>query len=87
MTLKDLYKLQKLSLSLKELKRAGEPVPRQRLESDIMKARLQFILDFSDIFIPLAALGYVNKGIGAGGGIIASIIGLYLVWQKNMPSK
>ncbi|XP_780011.1 peroxisomal membrane protein 11A [Strongylocentrotus purpuratus] len=87
LTIKDLYKLQKLSLSLKELKRAGEPVPRQRLESDITKARLQFILDFSDVFIPLAALGYVNKGVGAGGGIIASVIGLYLVWQKTVPCK
>nr|XP_054751985.1 peroxisomal membrane protein 11A-like [Lytechinus pictus]XP_054751986.1 peroxisomal membrane protein 11A-like [Lytechinus pictus] len=87
LTLRDLYKLQKLSLSLKELKRAGEPVPRQRLESDITKARLQFVLDFSDVFIPLAALGYVNKGVGSAGGVIASVIGLYLVWQKNVPCK
>ncbi|XP_072173543.1 peroxisomal membrane protein 11A-like [Diadema setosum] len=87
LTLRDLYKLQKLSLSLKELKRAGEPVPRQRLESDISKARLQFVLDFCDVFIPLAALGYVNKGVGASGGVIASLIGLYLTWQKYVPKK
>ncbi|XP_071826200.1 peroxisomal membrane protein 11B-like [Apostichopus japonicus] len=84
---RDLYKLQQLIIQAEELKQSGNSSHRGNLPGDMQKVKLQLAVDLCDILIPLASLGYINKGLGAAGGVTSSLIGGYLVWEKNIGSK
>lgn len=74
-------------MQAEELKQSGNSSHRGNLPGDMQKVKLQLAVDLCDILIPLASLGYINKGLGAAGGVTSSLIGGYLVWEKNIGSK
>ncbi|KAJ8035799.1 hypothetical protein HOLleu_19582 [Holothuria leucospilota] len=87
LAVRDMYKLQQLLHHYQELKRAGDPIPGTHLQEEIRKTKLQLVIDLCDITIPLSSLGYTSKGLGAAGGVVSSVVGGYLVWQKNVGQK
>ena len=46
--------------------------------------KLSFWRDFCDLFIPLSALQYASPGLGAFCGVVSSLIGFQLEWEKHV---
>ncbi|XP_033105707.1 peroxisomal membrane protein 11A-like [Anneissia japonica] len=84
LALRDLRKISLLTAQAKRLKSDGEKGEKIALKAEIEKARLEFLIDFSDAFIPLSALDFCSKGIGALGGVVASVAGGYIAYEKNV---
>ncbi|KAK7480976.1 hypothetical protein BaRGS_00027791 [Batillaria attramentaria] len=54
------------------------------LKTEMHIHRLSFWRDFCDLFIPLSSLQYVNPGLGAFCGLLSSVIGFQLEWEKHI---
>ncbi|XP_071789084.1 peroxisomal membrane protein 11B-like [Asterias amurensis] len=89
LTLNDLRKIQLLTRQAEALKREGLMKSNQgvELKRDMHKARLGLMVNLSDVWIPVSVLGYVSKGLGSMGGVIASVTAIHLVWNKNVHGK
>lgn len=85
---RDLYQLQQLIIQSEERKKSGDTsLWSSKDQQELQKVKLQLAVDLCDILIPLGSLGYISKGLAAAGGVSSSLIGSYLVWQKNLGSK
>ncbi|XP_002741558.1 uncharacterized protein LOC100375007 [Saccoglossus kowalevskii] len=80
LVLRDLRKLHNLIELAKGLKYGGEKRAKVALEKELESAKIELIKDVCDLMIPLGSLQYLNKGWGATGGTISSLIGLQQTW-------
>ncbi|XP_038058363.1 peroxisomal membrane protein PMP27-like [Patiria miniata] len=89
LTLNDLRKIQLLTRRAEDMKLAGTINSAQgaELRRELRKAYLQLVINLSDVWIPLSVLQYVSKGVGAMGGVIASLTAIHVVWNKNVHGK
>ncbi|XP_071942695.1 uncharacterized protein [Antedon mediterranea] len=84
LALRDFRKINLLVAQAKKLRSQSEREEKTAIKAELDKARIEFLIDVSDAFIPLAALNFCSKGLGALGGVIASIAGGYLAYEKNI---
>ncbi|XP_077994111.1 uncharacterized protein LOC144447868 [Glandiceps talaboti] len=82
--LRDLRKIQNIALRAKAMKDGGDREDPLTLKMEYKAARVELIKNFCDMWIPLGSLGYANKGYGASGGVISSLIGFRQLWHKTV---
>ncbi|GFO11427.1 peroxisomal membrane protein 11 homolog [Plakobranchus ocellatus] len=56
----------------------------ESLQVEARNVRMNFWRDFCDLFIPMGGLGYASPGFAAFCGLVSSLIGFQLEWEKNI---
>ncbi|KAK7092258.1 peroxisomal membrane protein 11B-like [Littorina saxatilis] len=85
----DLLKLHQLQAKLDKFGVQGDSEGHPHDLADQVKVemhtmRLNFWRDVCDVFIPLSALQYTGPGLGAFCGLVSSVIGFQLEWEKTI---